>query len=40
MNYNVSDDLITIRKILNISQNDLAVYITGWKPVIFEKVKI
>ena len=24
MNYNISDDLITIRKILNISQNDLA----------------
>ena len=24
MNYNVADDLITIRKILNISQNDLA----------------
>ena len=24
MNYNIMDDLITIRKILNISQNDLA----------------
>ena len=24
MNYNIADDLITIRKILNISQNDLA----------------
>ena len=37
--YKKKNDDDKINKI-TFSQNDLAVYITGWRPVIFEKIKI